>query len=282
MTSLHIPWLSPRFNRPTMFAALAVVAVVAAALPVASLLSSGTAMVNTGRLNVREAPGAGYLVVATVSQGDALELLGRNPDASWAQVRTAAGQEGWVSTYYIIASTNLYDLPVTSTIVEPHGYVWTGRLNMRTGPGTNYPIIATMTQYDTIAMVGRAPDGRWNLIRWNGLLGWVNAGFVASSVPTATLPTYDPFTTQTSAPAGPVPYYGTGLSIPASLDVYSAPGVTGAAAGSIASGTNVLLIGRDDSAGWVKVVLPGGSQGWVIAPGLGMTIYATDLPVAAQ
>jgi N-acetylmuramoyl-L-alanine amidase len=264
-----------------MFAAIAGVALLAAALPVAAMLTSPTATVNTGRLNVREGPGAGYLAVATVSQGDGLELVGRNPDASWAQVRIATGQVGWVSTYYILTYMNLYDLPVTSTVVEPHAYVWTGRLNMRTGPGTGYPIIATLTEYDTIAMVGRSADGNWLLIRWSGLLGWANAGFIAASVPTSTLTTYDPMT-QTSPPAGPVPHYGTGLSIPQALTVYQSPSITAPAAGTIPSGTSMLLVGRDATAGWVKIFLPSGTQGWVISTSIGTSIYATDLPVLAQ
>lgn len=269
-------------NKPAIFTSMAVAAVVLAAIPTAMALSSPTAVVNTGRLNIREGPGVGYRAVATISQGDDVELLGRNADASWAQVRIAGGQVGWSSTAYL--STNIFfnTLPVVAANVELYAFVSTGMLNIRTGPGVGYPIIVTLNQYDTVSLVGRIANGDWLLIRTNSLLGWANAGFIGSSVPNATLPILDPATTVTAAPAGPVPHYGTALSIPPQLDVYTAPSLTSALVGAIPSGTQLLLAGRDATAGWAKVVLPGGGVGWVNANNIGTSIFVIDMPVLAQ
>jgi uncharacterized protein YgiM (DUF1202 family) len=267
-------------NRNVMFAALAGV-VLLAAIPAAAVLTSSTAVVNTGRLNVREGPAVGYRAVSTVSQWETVELLGRLPDTSWVQVRTAAGQVGWVSTLYLLPNMNMYELPIAATTIEPYAYVSTGRLNLRTGPGTTYPIAMTLTQYDTVSVVGKSPDGNWLLVRWNSALGWANAGFVVNSGINAYAPVFNPATTTVAPPAGPVPHYGTGISIPPALNVYQGAGGE-AVVTTLASGTTFLLTGRNASTSWIQIALPTGAVGWVSAGEIGASIYLTDLPVLAQ
>ena len=51
-----------------------------------------------------------------------------------------------------------------------------GRVNLRTGPGTNYSIITTLSDRTKVTVVGKgqASDGRWWLkVTTNGRTGWV-------------------------------------------------------------------------------------------------------------
>jgi uncharacterized protein YgiM (DUF1202 family) len=272
---------APSITRRAALGAFGSLAAMAVAAQMLAALTNPTASVNTGRLNVREGPSAGYLVIATVSYGTDVELLGRNADASWAQVRLATGQVGWASTLYLSSQSMFNDLPIVSNTAEPYGYVSTGRLNVRTGPGVGFPIIQTLTQYDTIAIVGLSPDGNWMLIRAFSKLGWVNAGFIISSVG-ANLPRIDPATVTTAPAMGPVPIFGTGLSIPATLNVYQLPSITSPVLRVIGTGTGLNLAGRDATLGWVKVVLPDGTIGWVNTNNIGLSVYVEDLPVIAQ
>src|SRR5262249_37099757 len=145
-------------------------------------------------------------------------------------------------------------LPITAATAEPYGWITTGRLNMRTGPGTMFPIVATLTQYDTVSIIGVSPDGNWALIRAFSLTGWANAGFVGFSVAPGLLPRIDPATVVTSPPTGAVPTFGDGLSIPPQLNVYSGPSITSPVVRTVASGTSFDLAGRDPSATWIQVV----------------------------
>src|SRR6187402_485291 len=112
---------APSINRRTALGAFGSLAAMAVAAQLMAALTNPTASVNTGRLNVREGPSAGYLVIATVSFGTDVELLGRNADASWAQVRLATGQVGWASTLYLSSQTIFNDLPIVSNTAEPYG-----------------------------------------------------------------------------------------------------------------------------------------------------------------
>ena len=53
--------------------------------------------VNTGQLNIRSGPGAGYSVLSSVYYGHVVQLLGRNTSSTWLKVRLFDGQEGWAN-----------------------------------------------------------------------------------------------------------------------------------------------------------------------------------------
>jgi uncharacterized protein YgiM (DUF1202 family) len=78
------------------------------------LPTSGTGTVNTGRLNVRAAPGIWGWVVTRVSYGDTYPLVGRNVNASWVQINVS-GTVGWVNRGYLVipGGFNVFNLPVT-------------------------------------------------------------------------------------------------------------------------------------------------------------------------
>jgi len=81
-------------------------------------------------------------------------------------------------------------LDVVVPTPEPTPGIPTGRatapngLNIRSGPGTNFPVLATVRYGTEGEIIGRSADGRWWVVRVPaapGGSGWVSADFVAVS-----------------------------------------------------------------------------------------------------
>jgi uncharacterized protein YgiM (DUF1202 family) len=87
------------------------------ALPVTGdadvVATAPSAVVNTGRLNVRSAPDPYASILTTVDKGATLTLIGRNNSGTWAQIKTANGTQGWVKAGYLKPSITISTLPVT-------------------------------------------------------------------------------------------------------------------------------------------------------------------------
>ena len=58
---------------------------------------------------------------------------------------------------------------------DPTLTVLTRALNVRSGPGTNYPVIGALKQGDEVAIVGRhSASGWWQVALVSGKTGWVS------------------------------------------------------------------------------------------------------------
>jgi N-acetylmuramoyl-L-alanine amidase len=271
--------------------ALVVVVVTSFAGVGRALAADPTAIVSTGKANVRSGPGPGYPVVATLSLTDPVTLLGRTNDSSWAKVRTAAAVEGWMSTLYLKSTVPFVTLPVLAQ-ASPWGLVISPVINMRTGPGVEFGIVGTLTQGQYVTLLGRNATGTWLKIMANGVEGWVNSANIASSVPISSLltatttavpvtPTAVPTSsaaTATAKPAGTaVPTVPAKTPVPAStavpsntavvttgrLNVRSGPGAGYTIVAVLTQGDIVTLLGRTITSSWVKIKTAGGVEGWI-------------------
>jgi uncharacterized protein YraI len=62
-------------------------------------------------------------------------------------------------------------------------------LNFRTGPSTNNSIIAAYPRNTMVTLSGRNNAGNWLYVQVpNGQLGWMSAGYLATSYPVNALP----------------------------------------------------------------------------------------------
>lgn len=270
------------FSRPTFFASIAVVGLLFTFVPFVLAqvqTDQPTAVVTVGQMNVREGPGAGYLPITTISQGEMVILLGRNADASWVQITLVDETVGWVSTRHIVTEYNIFDLPMVNSTAEPYAAVATGRLNMRTGPGVNYPISSTLSMGDTVSLLGRNSNGRWVLIRaFSTDVGWVNSGYLRSAVRFSVLQLQDS-TFETSPPLGTVPHYGTGIAVTSPTNVSLGSSPTSALVTALPSRTNFKLVGRDSTMTRIKILMSNESVGWVNAGDIGSSIPYMYLPI---
>ena len=53
-------------------------------------------IINIDNANVRNGPGTNYGIAGAVSQGQAFDILGKNPEGDWYQFCCVNGQEGWI------------------------------------------------------------------------------------------------------------------------------------------------------------------------------------------
>lgn len=157
----------------------------------------GTATVTSYRLNVRQGPGTNFGVITTLNTGDVVNLTGfRNGNATWVHVSLPNGTLGWVSALYVRTSIPINSLiPVAGTFPPsppPTGMtatVITGALNVRTGPGVNFPSFTQITNGTTVTLQGRNAASTWvRIILRDGRQGWVNASYMSLGVPIGNLP----------------------------------------------------------------------------------------------
>jgi uncharacterized protein YgiM (DUF1202 family) len=231
-----------------------------------------TAVVTTGALNVRSGPGIGYGVVTVVRQGNVVTLIGRNSVSSWAQVRLAGGQVGWVNAALIQPNVALTSLPVTETAAPPAagtGTVATGALNLRSGPAVNYAIVTTLQYGQTVTLLARNSASSWAQVRSaGGHVGWVHAAYLQTNVAISSLPV-------AGAPAAT----HTAIVATGTLNVRSGPGVGYAITSWVTQGQAVTLLGRNNASSWAQIRLANGHVGWVNAGFLQPSVSIGSLPV---
>lgn len=230
------------------------------------LVSTSTAHVTAGNLNVRSGPGVTYTSIAVAGNGDSLVLIGRNSASTWVKVRLASGTEGWVNASEISTSISISTLPILdtgSTSTEPTATVATGALNIRTGPAPSYGIVATLGQGQPVVLLGRTADSGWAMVRvYNGAVGWANAAYLNASVAFSTLPVVSPGSAPSAPP--PAPTTATGIVTANALNVRSGPGLGYWVITGVYGGQQVTVLGRSANGGWLKISF-GGYTGWASA-----------------
>ena len=73
--------------------------------------------------------------------------------------------------------------------------VTTGDVNLRSGPGTNYSIIATISEGERLAYLGDNGSGSWYNVEYEGMEGWISAKYadiVDDLLPVAPQPEEEP------------------------------------------------------------------------------------------
>jgi N-acetylmuramoyl-L-alanine amidase len=261
------------------------------------------AIVTTPLLNVRSGPGSTYSVLTTIPKGRVVTLIGRTANRAFAEILTD-GIDGWVSTLHIKANSAISTLPVTwidtptptyvfstpmatltpvpTTVATtaagatpiatqvtgpgPAATITTGRLNVRTGPGQGYGIVATISQWDTVFLLGRTGDLSWVDIQTEaGDEGWISSRYIRATVPISSLPVL--------AQASPWAIVTTGL-----LNVRSGPDSSFDVVTTVPKGRIITLLGRTANNSWVFIVTDG-IEGWATTLHLKASAPISTLPI---
>lgn len=114
-------------------------------------LATNRVIVNTGFLNLRSGPSAGFSVVATVPGGTELAVLGRAPDNVWYLVEGSFGQ-AWLNSQFTIFRGVFSTVPVVdaNTII-----VATGAAAGQGGGAINTTSVSSGRQVTGISLVGK-------------------------------------------------------------------------------------------------------------------------------
>ena len=128
---------------------------------------AGAVTTSSGSLNVRSQASSGASVVATLKKGSYITLISKN--GSWWKVEYAKGKYGFCHQDYI---TIVEGVPVTVNTAS-------GRLNVRSGPGTSYERTDILTKGETVLFL-RHSSG-WSRILYHGVkTGYVSAQYLSN------------------------------------------------------------------------------------------------------
>lgn len=89
-------------------------------------------------------------------------------------------------------------------------------LNLRTGPATAYPAIATVPARQMVSVHGCTAGPGWCDISWSGYRGWLAAAYLGPVV-AYPIVVYDPVVYHNAFYTGQ-PYYGVGPGLPPRMD----------------------------------------------------------------
>ncbi|MDW7771427.1 MAG: SH3 domain-containing protein [Desulfobulbaceae bacterium] len=117
--------------------------------------------ISGNNVNMRSGPGTNYKVMWELSNGFPLIVLKRSGD--WLRVRDFEGTIGWIHTSVSAKSPHM--------IVKVHKNS-KNRINIRSGPGTNYQIVAK-AYYGVVFKTMQQKNGWVNVQHADGVNGWV-------------------------------------------------------------------------------------------------------------
>jgi len=155
-------------------------------------------------------------------------------------------------------------LPSASPTATPLPVQGTTRtqINVRGGPGSNFPSLGLLATGQEVHIVLKDPGGGWYEILYPGGptgTGWISADYVQVDHPEA-IPT-PPQSTTTATPNGVA-----GL-VTQKLNVRSGPAASYEMLGTLSPQTSILLTGKNEAATWLQIVYPAaqGGHAWVSA-----------------
>ena len=274
---------------------------------------TATIVTGNGRLRVRSGPGADYDIVAYLNNGDTVTVL--SVEGDWAQIRTADGQEGYVSTEFLqMEEADAADTAATAEDAseadtaeqaeaagtaeeaaaadtgaqaegERSAVVSTsnGRLRVRSGPGADYDIVAYLNDGDTVTVL--SVEGDWAKIRTvDGQEGYTSAEYlIIEEAPAAEAATEAE--SEASAEAGTAAEQeaeGTAVISTESgrLRVRSGPGANYDIVAYLYNGDTVTVLSIDGD--WAQIRTENGEEGYVSVSFLNMTESTESTETAAE
>lgn len=175
-----------------------------------SQLVTPVAVINVSFLNLRSGPGPQYSIISQLVGGTTTPVLASNTDSSWFLVETAIGA-GWVYSPFTLPRGDFRFVPVLEAAPEsatinlttplyiglspiaaqsqsitlpvpqlqaPTVIVNTGFLNIRSGPGGYFGVIAVSSGGESFTPIGITNDGAWFLIEGAFGRGWVDQDYI--------------------------------------------------------------------------------------------------------
>lgn len=131
---------------------------------------AGIVATSSGPLNVRRSASTSAGVVAKLTKGSYVTLVGKS--GNWWHVEYEKGQYGYCHGDYI-------DVPNSSVAIVA---TKTGPLNVRNGAGTNYHKIGSVAKGEIILVLSN--KGSWSRILYHGTkTGYVSNQYISAMVP---------------------------------------------------------------------------------------------------
>jgi uncharacterized protein YraI len=225
-------------------------------------------------VNVRSGPGLNFPIYFVAAPGATGQAIGITADGAWYAVTLPTSISGtgtgWVSASYVIPA-NTEGLPIVTAPPLPPGVELPPPdataatvtnfepINVRSGPGTQFPSYGVAPIGSTAPVIGISEDGIWYVVvvstefAPNGV-GWVNANYVVLSNPSgAEIPVIS--NPDELPPISPPPP-AEGAPIVTSIDavnVRNGPSNTCTSYGVTPIGASALAIGISADGMWYQI-----------------------------
>jgi len=177
------------------------------------------------------------------------------------------------TVWYGLAAAAVIALAValpTALQGEATATITTGALNVRTGPSPGHPVVAVVPEGDTVILLARNPGSSWVKVQTaEGVVGWLNAGFIESSTPLRLLPLEDPPDAWAEVTTG-------------MLNLRAGPGPGFPIIGKLPERSTMALVGRAADNSWVQVLTGEGAMGWVTTLHIGVSEAVRNLPIVGE
>ncbi|MCY4081285.1 MAG: putative Ig domain-containing protein [Caldilineaceae bacterium] len=125
--------------------------------------------------NVRVGPALTYAILKAVPQGTRASVLGLSPDENWYLVEIEGlSQLGWIRedlTVLVGNSNSVKRITAAEIAMLPVAIVDTPILNVRSGPGTGFGIVTTISQGTWAQIIGVNPGADWFQVELYGVTG---------------------------------------------------------------------------------------------------------------
>ncbi len=178
----YMGWVNARYIRPTIDIA---------ALPIADVDLWGiTAFVTNDPIPVYTGADAGFGLVGWARPGDVLALNGRDDTATWVHVHLPDGRPGWArADSSFLPSGTINDLPILTPFLDAPPPYMAPYFVVYTGPGFLYEPVDSVTEGQTLGIIGRTEDSHWVQVRLpDGREGWIAAEVIHVSASLANVP----------------------------------------------------------------------------------------------
>ncbi|WP_148550128.1 N-acetylmuramoyl-L-alanine amidase [Paraclostridium bifermentans] len=198
-----------------------------------------TGVVTATSLNVRSGYGSSYSKIGTLSNGAKVEIV--ESKNGWHKIKYNGGY-GYVSGDYIKVDGSTTPPTNPGETVKNTGVVTATSLNVRSGYGSSYSKIGTLSNGAKVEIV-ESKDG-WHKIKYNGGYGYVSGDYI--KVDGSTTPPTNPGETVKN----------TGVVTATSLNVRSGYGSSYSKIGTLSNGAKVEIV--ESKNGWHKIKYNGG------------------------
>lgn len=140
--------------------------------PSPTIVRTGTVTVSS--INIRSGAGSAYSKVGTLAKGSTVNIIAVEPVTDWHKI-WYNNQAAYVWADYIKLSSS------TLPAVQANGVVTSSTLNVRSGPGTSYSKLGTLTKGAKVDITKANYTTSWHQIIYSGKLAYVNVSYISLS-----------------------------------------------------------------------------------------------------
>ncbi|WP_246140834.1 SH3 domain-containing protein [Bacillus marasmi] len=212
--------------------------------------ATSTVTIISNQTNVREGPGLSYKKVAQVDSGEKFSVIKESGD--WIQIDLSKNKKGWVANW--VVKTDQKQSSGSSNLSKgSNAQVTTDGLRVRSGPGTNYKVLDTLSNGTTVEITSTSAD--WVKVSYSGGQGWVSKQYIKVKAAAEKQPEQSKEKSDSKLEKG----YGTVTA--STLYVRSKSSLEGTIIGKVSQGDSFKIL--EVANNWIKIEYQKGAYGWV-------------------